>query len=107
MKESDWKVFKAIKSRALEQFCARTLDEFRAVLDDESMTLHERYLQHYKRVHERDELMSRLFDGHSRSRAWLQLLGIRGEGLVDEELVSRLSDEFRRQTDPDTFAARE
>ncbi len=44
--------------------------------------------------------MSLLFDGHSRSKAWLQLLAIRGEMLADESLVAKLSEEFRNQTDP-------
>ncbi len=45
--------------------------------------------------------MSLLFDGHSRTKAWIQLIAIRSEGLADEVLLSKLSDEFRNETDPE------
>jgi hypothetical protein len=44
--------------------------------------------------------MALLFDGHSRSKAWLQLIFMRREGLGDEALLAQLSDEFNRETDP-------
>ena len=100
MKESDWKIFKEIKEKAIEEFCGIALTEFREVMDDESENIHNRYLLNYQLVKNRDKHMSLLFDGHSRSKAWLQLLAIRAEGLADEELVAKLSDEFREQTDP-------
>ncbi len=102
MKESDWKIFKEIKEKAIEEFCTKALTEFRKVIDDESKHVHERYLLNYKLVENRDKQMALLFDGHSRSKAPLQLLAIRGEGLANEELVSKLSNEFREHTDPKT-----
>jgi len=100
MKESDWKIFKKIKDKAIEIFCENTLAELRDVINDENISLRERYFMNYKLVNNRDKQMGLLFDGHSRSKAPLQLLAIRGEGLADEELVSKLSEEFRDQTDP-------
>ncbi len=100
MKETDWKVFKEIKEQAIEKFCSKALAEFRVVIDDKDKHVHERYLLNYKLVGNRNKQMALLFDGHSRSRAPLQLLAIRGEGLANEELVSKLSKEFREQTDP-------
>ena len=47
--------------------------------------------------------MESLFDGHSRSRAPLQLLVLRREGPADEELLGMLSEEFRASTDPDNL----
>lgn len=44
--------------------------------------------------------MSLLFDGHSSSKAWLQLLAIHGEDLADEDLLSKLTVEFRKETNP-------
>lgn len=103
MTEADWKIFKQIKDKAIEQYCSLCLAEYRDVIDDESKDTHERYLLNYKLVKSRDKKMSSLFDGHSRSKAWLQLLVIRKEGLADKELVSQLTDEFRKSTDPDKF----
>ena len=100
MKESDWKIFKKIKDKAIDNFCTNTLAELREVINDDNQSAHERYLLNYELVNNRDKQMGLLFDGHSRSKAPLQLLAIRREGLADEELVSKLSEEFRNQTDP-------
>ena len=100
MKESDWKAFAIIKDKAIENFCQIALDEFREAMDDENEHIHNRYLLNYKLVQNRNKKMSLLFDGHSRSKAWLQLLAIRGEGLANEDLLAKLSDEFREETDP-------
>ena len=100
MTENDWEIFKGIKEKAIELFCQQSLNEFREAMKDESTTAHNRYLYNYKIVENRNNQMSLLFDGHSRSKARIQLIGIRGEGLADESLVTHLSDELRAQTDP-------
>jgi hypothetical protein len=100
MKESDWKIFKEIKEKAIEKYCALALDEFKEAITDQSEHVHNRYLLLYKLVQNRDKQMALLFDDHSRSKATLQLIAIRGENLAEEELLAKLSDEFREQTDP-------
>ena len=83
MKESDWKIFKQIKERAIEVFCGSALEEFEEVIKDEVEHVHNRYLLLYKLVQNSDKQMRLLFDEHGRSKAPLQLLAIRGEGLAD------------------------
>lgn len=100
MTESDWNVFKEIKQEAIVRFCELSLAEFREAMDDETVHVHNRYLLNYKLVENKDKQMALFFDGNSRSKAPLQLLAIRGEGLADEELIKKLSTEFRDQTDP-------
>ncbi len=100
MKESDWKLFKEIKDRAIDQYCRTALSEFGEIIDNEDQSAHERYLYLYKIINNSNRKMSPLFDGHSRSNAGFQLLAIRREGLADERLVSELSEEFRQETDP-------
>ncbi|MGJ8692422.1 MAG: hypothetical protein ACSHW0_08070 [Thalassotalea sp.] len=101
MKESDWKVFTAIKDKAIEQYCTLALEETQKVVSDNKKHVHERYLFLYKLLQNSNKKMALLFDGHSRSKAWIQLIAIRSEGLADEALLSKLSDEFRDQTDPE------
>ena len=101
MKESDWKVFTAIKDKAIEQYCTLALEETQEVVSDHKKHVHERYLFLYKLLQNSNKKMALLFDGHSRSKAWIQLIAIRSEGLADEALLSKLSDEFRDQTDPE------
>lgn len=100
MKESDWKIFKQIKEKAIERFCNLVLEEFREVIDDRETHVHNRYLLLYKLVNNRNKHMALLFDGQSRSKASLQLLAIRNDNLADEELLSKLSDDFLEETDP-------
>ncbi len=103
MKESDWKVFKEIKQKAIEKFCTCTLQEYTEVINNEKEHVHNRYLLLYKLVQNRDKEMGLLFDGHSRSKAPLQLLLIRGKGLADNQLLKKLSDDFLQETDPEIF----
>jgi hypothetical protein len=100
MKESDWKIFKQIKENAIEKFCDKALSEYKDIINNKNEKSQETYTYLYRLVINRDKQMALLFDGHSRSKAALQLLAIRGEGLADETLLSKLSDEFLKQTDP-------
>ena len=101
MKESDWKIFKTIKDIALEKYCTLVLDESQDVISKQDENVHNKYLLLYKLLQNRDKQMALLFDGHRRSKAWLQLIAIRSEGLADETLLAKLSDEFREETDPE------
>lgn len=104
IKESDWKLFKAIREDAIDTFCKERLREYEDIIKDGSRTAHERYLHLFKLSRARDKEMETLFDGHSRAQAFLQLLAIRREGLADGGLVEQLSEEFRADTDPTRFA---
>lgn len=100
MKESDWKIFKEIKEKAIELFCSRALEEFNEVINDKEAKAYESYTLLYRLVENRDKHMALIFDDHSRSKARLQLLAIRGENLADENLLKKLSKEFLESTDP-------
>ncbi|KGK42372.1 hypothetical protein LH51_07540 [Nitrincola sp. A-D6] len=104
MKESDWQKFNVIKEKAIEQFCTQTLNEFEGVIANTGESAHDRYLQLYQLVRNRDKEMAFIFDGHSRSKAPIQLMVIRSHGLADEALLAELSDEFRDQTEPQRFS---
>lgn|SRR5690606_23545473 len=103
IKESDWKLFKAIKEEALETFCKERLREYENIITDDTRSAHERYLHLFKLSRARDKEMELLFDGHSRSKAFFQLMEIRREGIANPDLVDKLSDEFKAATDPERF----
>ena len=94
MKESDWKIFKQIKEKALEKFCQESLNEFEEAINNIEENAHTRYTLVYRLVQNRDKRLALLFDEHSRSYASIQLTALRGEGLVDEELLKKLSSDF-------------
>ena len=68
---------------------------------DQKEHVHNRYLYLYKLLQNSNKKMALLFDGHSRSKAWIQLIAICSEGLADEALLAQLSDEYRNETDPE------
>lgn len=101
MKESDWKIFKQIKEKALEKYCENALADFSAIISNDKDHACDRYTELYKLVRERDKELGKIFDDHSRSKATLQLLLIRKVGLADDELLQQLSDEFFQATNPE------
>ncbi len=98
--EKDWKIFKKIREEAIEAFCQGCLNEFKEIIDGTEESAQNRYLLNYRIVQNRDKQMSLFFDDLSRSKATLQLMALRGEGLANESLVSELSEELRAKTDP-------
>ena len=101
IKESDWKVFKRIKENAIDRFCKKCLSEYAEIISDDTKGNHEKYLYLYRIVENYDKQMEVIFgDRTSRSKAFLQLLAIRGEGLATKEEISELSEEFQKRTDP-------
>jgi hypothetical protein len=57
------------------------------------------FLYLYKLLQDSNKKMALLFDGYSRSKAWIQLIAISSMELADKSLLSKLSDEFRDETD--------
>jgi|JI9StandDraft_1071089.scaffolds.fasta_scaffold49373_3 hypothetical protein len=101
--EADWKVFKQIKAHALEKYCVQCLDEFKAIGEKTELSPHERYLLIFRAVEQRDITLANIFNGLSRSRAYLQLVLIRREGLADPALVAQLSEMLQAQSHPKNF----
>ena len=85
MKESEWKKFKRLKEICLERYCKAVLDETNEVCRTEEKSNHERYIELYKLIRERDKELGRAFDGLSRSKAHFQLLAMYRMGLVTED----------------------
>jgi hypothetical protein len=67
-------------------------------------TNHGKYLYLYKLIENYDKQITLLFDDHSRSKATIQLIMLRKEGLVDEADIHGLSNELKEQTKPNNYA---
>jgi hypothetical protein len=98
--ESDWKTFKKLRALALERFSQQILDEVQAISSKSGPTAHERYLEVYRHIHERDEEVANAFNRFSRSTALLSLRLIRSLNLLTDTELSGLSDEAQRRTEP-------
>ena len=102
--ESDWKKFKKIKATALERFCGAALEEFEDAIANRDTSNHARYLYLYKLVENYDKRIALLFNDHSRSKAIMQLILLRQEGLVTDDELGTLSEELKKSTDPSRYA---
>jgi len=100
MKESDWKIFKQIKQRAIEKYCEHALQEFSEIINDDKEHVHNRFLLIHGLAKNRAKEMGLIFDYDSRSKAPVQLMLIRREGLADSQLLNNLSDDFLQETNP-------
>lgn len=95
MKESDWKKFVLIKEQALEVLCKRILDQSNDIISNDSKSFHKRYLALFSHIQDSDESIVAAFDGHSRSRAFIQLMVMRKLDLVSDEALSTLSTDLQ------------
>lgn len=74
--ESDWKVFRELRELALQRFCKRVLEELERLRMNASRSHHERYLDVFELLRDRDEELAHAFNDPRRSRMIVQLAGI-------------------------------
>ena len=95
IRESDWKQFGKLRTLALDRFCQNVLDEIGRLAQDSSKGSHERYLEVYRRLQERDKQLADMFDDVRRSIAPLHLARIRSEQLLTDEEFAQFSEDLR------------
>jgi hypothetical protein len=94
-RKADWKKFTELKAVALERFCESILNEATEIAGKRDSTAHERYLDVYELIRQRDREIVKTFDGHSRSRADLQLGLMYSLDLVTEDELETFSEETK------------
>lgn len=99
--EPDWRVFKEVRSVALDRLCHRILSECRGVCDDDTLPAHSRYLKLYELIHKRDKDIQRAFDDLRRSTAITCLITMWQLGLVTQAELNRFSLDTRHWLLPD------
>jgi hypothetical protein len=93
LSESDWRVFRKLREVALERFCERVLRELADMIAEDLTSHHQRYLEVFKLIDQRDDELSRAFNNPRRSAALLQLALIRAHGLITDDELARFSSE--------------
>ncbi len=96
--ESDWKVFRKLHRVALERFCQRVLDESTAICAKNDATAHERYLELYALVQERNRRIADVFDEFRRSTALTSIRLMRVHDLLTADEIAEFSEETQRTT---------
>lgn len=93
--ESDWKAFRELQQIALERFCKRTLEQIQTILRDGSRTHHERYLDVFRLLRQRDDELAHAFNDPRRSRMIGQLVAIYADGLLQPDEMGRFTERTR------------
>jgi len=95
IKESDWKILRQVHKEALERFCKQILSEVERVNSDSAKSYHQRYLDLWKVLRQRDKELGDTFDDLRRSTAFTQLASMKARGLLTDDEFSRFSGEIR------------
>ena len=89
--ESDWKIFRELRELALDRFCKRILDQLETLRLDTSRSHHERYLDTFRFLQDRDDEVAHAFNDPRRSRMLIQLAAIHAYGLLEPNELALLS----------------
>ena len=92
--EADWKTLRALSKVALDRYCAKVLDDCAAVIRDESKSSHERYLELFKLIQERDDDIAAAFNDMRRSQAAFRLAHTLALGVLTDDELARFSPGF-------------
>jgi hypothetical protein len=95
IKESDWKLFRRLHTVALERFCQRAIEEINQATSKTTENFHERYLEVFHLIMDRNEEMARAFDDMRRSMAFILLANIKESQLLTDEEFLEFSSEAR------------
>ena len=93
--ESDWKIFRELRELALDRFCKRILDELERLRLDTSRSHHERYLDVFRLLQDRDDEVAHAFNDPRRSRMLIQLAAIHAYDLLEPDEFARFTPETR------------
>ncbi|CAI3932191.1 MAG: hypothetical protein QUV19_14280 [Alteromonas macleodii] len=93
--EADWKHFKQVKADALDKCCQQVLDDVRKGIEDPELSNHAKYLYLYKLMENSDKRIANIFDYNARSKAMLQLVLMKSDGLLEAKQISGFSDELQ------------
>jgi len=95
IKESDWKLFRRLHPVALERFCKQVIEEINQATSEVTENYHDRYLEVFRLIRDRNEEMGWAFNDVRRSKGIILLANIKESGLLTEEEFLQFSPETR------------
>jgi hypothetical protein len=95
LKEPDWRLFRQLQRLALERFSQGILDQIAVASTVDSKSYHQRYLDIFNLIQQRNEEMAEAFDNPRRSTAIIQLAVIVSHGWLTQEEFLRFGEETR------------
>lgn len=95
IQESDWKIFRRLHGVALERFCRQVIEEVNRTTANCRENYHERYLELFRLIMDRNKKMAGVFDDMRRSNAFFLLASIKGSQMLTDEEFHEFSPETR------------
>ena len=95
IKESDWQIFRRLHPVALERFSKQVIEEINQATSEVTENYHDRYLEVFRLIMDRNEKMGWAFNDVRRSKAIILLANIKESGLLTEEEFLLFSPETR------------
>ena len=93
--ESDWKYLRERKVDFLSTLCGRINEQSKYILNDQSVSEHEKYLKLYNYIKRSDKIVADCFNDWRRSNIWLKIQFLRHHGILTDEHLNQMSDSLR------------
>ena len=93
IKESDWKKWKALRLRCIDDFCHETFSKI-GELDGKDESIHDKHRALYRLRTDRDQEIQVLFDPMKRSAAIMQLINLYRSDRINDDDVTQFSEEL-------------
>ena len=94
--ERDWKLLREMKPVTLDRLCGRILKSTAEIATASNATNHERFLNLFNLILDKNKEVAAAFDDHRRSTAILKIMQIHRRGLFTEEEFARFSEQTRK-----------
>jgi hypothetical protein len=91
--ETDWKKLRSLKTRVLNDACARILDAVAQLVQNREGREHEAYLALWELIRTQDAWIAAMFDDFKRSTAVYKLVAWQRHGLVTERELAGFTEE--------------
>ena len=91
--ETDWKTLRSLKTRALNDACARILDAVAQIVQSSDGREHEAYLALWELIRKQDAWIASMFDDFKRSTGVYKLAAWQRHGLVSARELAGFTEE--------------
>jgi hypothetical protein len=95
IQESDWKYLRKRETDMLSMLCGRINEQSKDILNDQSVSEHEKYLKMYDHIKKSDKIVADCFNDWRRSNIWLKVQFLRRHDLLTNEHLDQMSDDLR------------
>ena len=89
--EKDWKYLRSINADLLNKLCNRINQETTSIINNDSKSDHEKYLQVYKHIEKSDSIIGECFNDWSRSNILIKIRSLRQHKLLTSEHIKNFS----------------